>query len=109
MEFHLVLGKQNTYKDLAKKVGEKLGYNELSNLRFFNSHQGKPTTVIKPEEDWKTVAEMIWSADPHASNNVLFYESLDMSIGAIGAERTVKVTWNGTRDQEVVCSPRSFE
>lgn len=101
VEFDLLLSKKMTYDQMAGRVGEKLQYDPMK-LRFTNSHQGNPKTVIRRAAAQGTVADMIQSSYTNAPSNVLFYELLEMSIVEIETKRNVKVTWTGAHNRDEV-------
>ncbi|KAG0139390.1 hypothetical protein CROQUDRAFT_111631 [Cronartium quercuum f. sp. fusiforme G11] len=98
-EFDLLLSKKMTYDLMAIRVGEKLGHEPLK-LRFTNSHQGNPKSIIRRASAQGTVADMIQSSYTNAPSNVLFYELLDISIVEIETKRNVKVTWTGAHNRD---------
>ncbi|EGG09841.1 uncharacterized protein MELLADRAFT_42507 [Melampsora larici-populina 98AG31] len=98
-EFDLLLSKKMTYDVMASRVGEKLNHDPMK-LRFTNSHQGNPKTVIRRASAQGTVADMIQSSYTNAPSNVLFYELLEMSIAEIETKRNVKVTWTGAHNRD---------
>ncbi|KAI8455154.1 ubiquitin thiolesterase [Phakopsora pachyrhizi] len=99
IEFDLLLSKKLTYDLMAARVGEKLQYDPMK-LRFTNSHQGNPKSVIRRAAAQGCVADMIQSSYSNAPSNLLFYELLEMSIVEIETKRNVRVTWTGAHNRD---------
>ncbi|CAG8641467.1 16190_t:CDS:10, partial [Cetraspora pellucida] len=79
-EFELILNKKYTYNEVAKRVAAFLNMDPLK-LRFTTAH---PTTgtykaVIKSTAK-QTLSEMLQTTDLPNSANLLYYETLDISI-----------------------------
>ncbi|PLW25122.1 hypothetical protein PCASD_24039 [Puccinia coronata f. sp. avenae] len=99
VQFDLLLSKKLTYDQMASRVGQRLQHDPMK-LRFTNSHQGNPMSVIRRVAARGTVADMIRPSDDHAPSNVLFYELLDVSIEEVETKRNVQVTCAGAHNRE---------
>jgi ubiquitin carboxyl-terminal hydrolase 7 len=89
---------------MAQKVGERLKHDPLK-LRFTqsNGHNGAPKTIVR-RQNALTVAELISPGYMSSTNNLLYYELLDISIVELETKKSLRITWVGPNNKEDVSS-----
>lgn len=99
-EFELTLSKKMTYDQVAHQVGDYLKY--PSNKIRFTAPSGQNGQSKQPlrRHASLTLAEMIQPTYTQTPTNVLFYETLDVTLTELETKKTVKVTWMGLHNKE---------
>jgi hypothetical protein len=87
---------------MATKVGEVLKHDPLK-LRFTqsNGQNGCPKSIIRRQGSL-TVAELIQPGYMATTNNLLYYELLDVSIIELETKKSLRITWVGPNNKEDV-------
>ena len=87
---------------MANKVGEYLKHDPLK-LRFTQSNgaNGSPKNIIRRMASL-SVAELIQPSYMTNTNNLLYYELLDVSIIELETKKSLKITWVGLSNKEEV-------
>lgn len=85
---------------MASKAGEYLKYDQLK-LRFTqaNGQNGSPKGIIRRMANL-TVAELIQSSYMASTNNLLYYELLDVSIIELETKKSLRINWVGSFNKE---------
>ncbi|KAI5479269.1 hypothetical protein MNV49_003787, partial [Pseudohyphozyma bogoriensis] len=99
-DFELVLSKKNTYEQMATKVAEHLGWDPLK-LRFTqsNGQNGAPKSIVRRQSN-HTVAELIQPGYMATTNNLLYYEMLEVSIIELETKKSLRIAWVGLFNKE---------
>ncbi|KAK9894556.1 cysteine proteinase [Cystobasidium minutum MCA 4210] len=99
-EFELTLSKKMTYDQVATQVGDHLKY-PWNKIRFTasNGNNGVSKNPIRRHNS-HTLAEMIQPGYVQQPTNVLFYETLEVTLTELETKKTVKVTWVGLHNKE---------
>lgn len=87
---------------MANKVGEYLKHDPLK-LRFTqsNGQNGQPKNIIRRMASL-SVAELIQPSYMTSTNNLLYYELLDVSIIELETKKSLRITWVGLSNKEEV-------
>ncbi|KAI7815889.1 ubiquitin carboxyl-terminal hydrolase 5 [Gamsiella multidivaricata] len=95
--YSIELSKKSTYDQVAQKLSEKLGVDPL-HIQFTSasSPSGLPKNTIRRATNLH-LQEMLSPSYVHqaVSQNILYYEKLNISIVELESKRLVKVTWLG--------------
>ncbi|GAA6000863.1 ubiquitin-specific protease UBP15 [Rhodotorula paludigena] len=99
-DFALTLSKKYTYDEMASIVGRHLKHEPLK-LRFTQSNgaNGSPKQVIRRQAN-QTVSEMISPGYMATTNNLLYYELLDVSIIELETKKSLRIAWVGPTNKE---------
>ncbi|GAA6033904.1 hypothetical protein NBRC10512_001767 [Rhodotorula toruloides] len=99
-EFALTLSKKHSYDQLAQLAGEYLKRDWLK-LRFTqaNGANGAPKSIVRRQSN-HTVAEMIQPGYMTPTSNLLYYETLDVSIIELETKKSLRITWVGPTNKE---------
>ena len=99
-EFELTLSKKMTYDQVAQQVGEHLKY--PSNKIRFTAPSGTNGQGKQPlrRHASLTLVEMIHPTYTQQPSNMLFYETLDVTLTELETKKSVKVTWMGLHNKE---------
>jgi ubiquitin carboxyl-terminal hydrolase 7 len=87
---------------MSVKVGEHLKQDPLK-LRFTqsNGQNGLPKSIIRRMAN-SNVAELIQPSYMASTNNLLYYELLDVSIIELETKKSLRISWvNSTNKEEV--------
>lgn len=85
---------------MSLKVAEMLKHEPLK-LRFTQSNgtNGTPKSIIRRQGNL-TVAELIQPSYMSTTNNLLYYELLDVSIIELETKKSLKITWVNAYNKE---------
>lgn len=87
---------------MSLKVAEMLKHEPLK-LRFTQSNgtNGTPKSIIRRQGNL-TVAELIQPSYMSTTNNLLYYELLEVSIIELETKKSLKITWVNAHNKEDV-------
>lgn len=99
-EFDLTLSKKMTYDQVAHTVGEHLKH--PSNMIRFTASAGQNGQSKTPlrRHNSHTLAEMLQPSYVQTASNLLYYETLDVTLTELETKKSVKVTWMGLQNKE---------
>ncbi|KAL2314284.1 hypothetical protein POMI540_2302 [Schizosaccharomyces pombe] len=93
IEFEMLLDRRIKYDDLCIELGQKLGIG-ADHIRLTTCN---PLTysagMVVPNDSNITLYEILYSSEEEMPSNVIFYETMDVSLSDLDRKRLVRLRW----------------